>query len=89
MFIKIILIEIFLLLITFNLLTSYKIITAVFYNRFQKIVQLLIMWLIPLIGFLIVAYFLKDEMSNSIEVISSNTDNNVPTASGAYVGGGD
>ena len=63
-----------------NVYITYKIITAVFYNRFQKSMQLLILWVIPLLGLLIVSYFLKDEMSNYTEVISSNTDTlNIPT----------
>jgi len=46
------------------------------------------MWILPIIGLLIVSYFLKDEMTNNIEVISSNTDNNINTVSGASIGGG-
>jgi len=88
MMLKIILMEVFLLLITLNIYTTYSVITAVFYNRFQKTIQLLIMWILPIIGLLIVSYFLKDEMTNNIEVISSNTDNNINTVSGASIGGG-
>ena len=49
-----------------NLITSFRLIIAVEYNRLQKLFQFFIIWCIPLFGVVIVSYFL-----NQIPIILS------------------
>ena len=49
-----------------NLITSYRLISDDFYNKIQKIIQLIIIWILPLLGVTIIAWFLNQ---NNVELI--------------------
>jgi len=86
MLIEIILIEILLLLITFNIITSYEVIRNEDLEKIQKLFQIIITWLLPFIGSFIIMYFLSDNN----ETISRDEIGNSSSfeSSGGYTGGG-
>ena len=44
-----------------NLYVTYKLYKSDYYEKHQKIYQTLIIWLLPILGFLIVMYFLSED----------------------------
>ncbi len=86
MFIPIITIEIILLLITFNIITSYQVIKNEDLEKIQKLFQIIITWLLPFLGSFLIMHFLADNN----ETISRDETGNSSSfeSSGGYTGGG-
>lgn len=49
-------------LVLLNLITSYRLFKDDYYNTVQKSIQFLIVWSLPLVGSLVVSYFLHEEI---------------------------
>ncbi|QOP41395.1 hypothetical protein [Sulfurimonas marina] len=48
-------------LFLFNIITTFRLFKTDMYDSFQKSVQILILWIIPLMGAAFIAHFLNDE----------------------------
>lgn len=53
------------MLLVGNIYTSYRMYKSDYYEHFQKIFQLFMIWCIPFVGILIVLFFLSDERSST------------------------
>jgi hypothetical protein len=49
-----------------NLVTSYRLVIDEYYDNVQKTIQLLIIWLLPLLGAAIIAWFLNENKSELV-----------------------
>jgi len=48
-------------LVLLNIVTTYRLVKAEDYERSQKIIQFILLWTIPLLGVLVVTFFLNQE----------------------------
>jgi hypothetical protein len=67
---------IFVILILGNLYVTYKLLKSELYEKQQKIYQILIIWLLPLIGTIVVLMFLSEDDKKTKRQNNSNNDNN-------------
>ena len=47
-------------LLAFNIYVNIKLLTSSLFNKFQKIAQSIIIWVLPLLGAMLILYLVKD-----------------------------
>ncbi len=76
------------LLIILNIFVSYNLLKDDYYEKKQKIIQFLIIWLIPIIGGLIVLFFMnREEKTNRNSLESSNSTSPMGISESSVSGG--
>ena len=80
----------FAILLIINLIVTYKLLKDEYYEKKQKIIQLFIIWLLPILGAILVYLFLnKEKENNKKNQYSGGIDPGYYDSGGGSSGGGD